>query len=73
LKNKDTKLPDGIKYWFLDLVILKIEPVKIMPDWKGRKKQEGSPSTELLCFGFWGFFASFSSKWACYRWQLRGN
>lgn len=57
LKNKDIKLPDGIKYWFLDLVLLKIEPVKIMTDWEGRKKQEGSPSNVLL--GVWVFLLVF--------------
>lgn len=60
MKNKDIKLPDGIKYWFLDLVLLKIEPVKIMPDWKGgKKKQEGSPSAVLLGLGFFFFFFFF--------------
>lgn len=50
MKNKDIKIPDGIKYWFLDLVLLKIEPGKIMPDWKGGKKARGQ------CKYFWVLF-----------------
>lgn len=60
MKNKDIKLPDGIKYWFLDLVLLKIEPVKIMPDWKGEKKSKRA--VQVLCFWvllFWVLFFFF--------------
>lgn len=59
MKNKDIKLPDGIKYWFLDLVLLKIEPVKIMPDWKGGKKVRGQfkyLASVLFCFVLFFFF-----------------
>lgn len=52
LKNKGIKLPDGIKYWFLDLVLLKIEPVKIMLDWKDGKKARGQ--SKYCASRFWG-------------------
>lgn len=57
MKNKDIKLPDGIKYWFLDLVLLKIEPVKIMPDWKGGKKARGQ--SKYCASGFRVFLVLF--------------
>lgn len=57
MKNKDIKLPDGIKYWFLDLVLLKIEPVKIISDWKGGKKARGQ--SKYCASGLFFFFLLF--------------
>lgn len=49
-------LPDGTKYWFLDLVLLKIEPVKIMPDWKDGKKARGQSKNRASRFWEFSFF-----------------